>query len=183
MAIMTTEDYAKAPYARIVIPDERGEFYAEVLEFPGCYAEGKTVHEAFSNLEHAAKSWIEAAEEAGQEIPEPSTNAGFGGKVALRLPRSLHKQAVRMAERDGTSLNQFLVMSIAGRVGSEDFYTKLVNRLESRFLAVAANVMTRMVINYYLQQPGARLETLNDKLLQTANTRAKQEVVTADGRS
>jgi len=146
-------------------------------------AEGKTVHEAFSNLEHAAKSWIEAAEEAGQEIPEPSTNAGFGGKVALRLPRSLHKQAVRMAERDGTSLNQFLVMSIAGRVGSEDFYTKLVNRLESRFLAVAANVMTRMVINYYLQQPGARLETLNDKLLQTANTRAKQEVVTADGRS
>src|SRR5712691_10885211 len=99
------QEYLKEPYARILIPDEEGGFSAEILEFPGCFAEGDTANEAMQNLEEAAEAWIEAALAQGLEIPEPMINQGYGGKIALRLPRGLHRQAARMAERDGTSLN------------------------------------------------------------------------------
>src|SRR5581483_6341622 len=110
------DSYLKAPYARILVPDEEGGFVAEILEFPGCVAQGSTADEAVRNLERGAKSWIEAAISQGQEIPEPLSSQSFSGRVALRLPRSLHGQCVRMAERDGTSLNQYLVTSVAARV-------------------------------------------------------------------
>ena len=82
------ENYLKKPYSRILIPDdESGTFTAEILEFPGCIAQGDTAQEAYERLEEAAKAWIEAALELGQEIPPPSLAHGYGGKVALRLPK------------------------------------------------------------------------------------------------
>lgn len=122
------EEYLKAPYARIVMPEGNGSFVAEILEFPGCLAQGDTAQEALANLERAAKGWIEAALEQGQEIPPPTTNQGFSGRLALRLPRSLHRQATLLAQRDGTSLNQFLVTAVAARVGAEDIFGKIAQR-------------------------------------------------------
>ncbi len=133
--------YLKEPYSRILIPNDDGTFSAEILEFPGCFAEGDTANEAIQNLEAAAEAWIEASLAQGQEIPEPEMNQGYGGKVALRLPRSLHRKAARLAERDGTSLNQFLVTAIAARVGAEDLYTRLAEQIEQQ-LAKATNNLT-----------------------------------------
>lgn len=168
---MKPRDYSILPYARIVIPDEDGGFYAEVLEFPGCFAEGETVEEAFSNLDKAATSWIEVARANGQDIPEPSSSFGFGGKVALRLPRSLHKRAVRLAQRDRTSLNQFLVAAIAGRVGSEEVYSRIVDRLESRLVATAAN-LTEIIADYLDDHIHGQVKVYDQKLLpdRTADT-------------
>ena len=129
----TPEEYLKAPYARILIPDEEGGFIAEILEFPGCISQGDTAEEALKNLEAAANGWIEATLAQGQEVPPPSSNEGFSGKLVLRLPRSLHRQAVRQASRDGASLNQFLVTAVAARVGADDLY----NRIVQRFAATA----------------------------------------------
>lgn len=131
--------YLKEPYSRILIPNEDGTFSAEILEFPGCFAEGETANEAIKNLEAAAAAWIEASLAQGLEIPEPETNQGYGGKIALRLPRSLHRQAARMAARDGTSLNQFLVTAIAARLGAEDLYARLADRLEQHVSSSATN--------------------------------------------
>ncbi|MBI3329112.1 MAG: type II toxin-antitoxin system HicB family antitoxin [Nitrospinae bacterium] len=125
----TPEEYLKEPYGRILIPDEHGHYSAEILEFPGCFAEGATADEAIQALERAAKVWILAALDQGQEIPPPFMNQSFGGKVALRLPRSLHRMAARFAERDGTSLNQFLVTAIAARIGAEEFHNLLVEKV------------------------------------------------------
>ena len=133
------KDYLKKPYARILIPDEQGGFCAEILEFPGCFAEGDSPTEAFANLEKAAESWIQASLDQGHEIPPPSSNIGFSGKIALRVPKSMHRQAVRMAERDGTSLNQFLLSAIAARIGAEELYGVMARRLEERFLRIATN--------------------------------------------
>jgi predicted RNase H-like HicB family nuclease len=129
------ENYLKKPYSRILIPDdESGTFTAEVLEFPGCIAQGDTAQEAYEQLEEAAKAWIEAALELGQEIPPPSLAHGYGGKVALRLPKSLHRHAAMAAERDGTSLNQFIVTAIAEKVGAHKLYEKLTGRMEQYFI-------------------------------------------------
>jgi predicted RNase H-like HicB family nuclease len=130
------QEYLKEPYARILIPDEQGGYSAEILEFPGCVAEGETADETIQALERAAESWIQAALDQGQNIPEPLMNQGYGGKIALRLPRSLHRQAARMAERDGVSLNQFFVSAIAARVGAEEFYNRMAERLEERWSIV-----------------------------------------------
>jgi predicted RNase H-like HicB family nuclease len=127
----TLEEYLRAPYSRVLIPDEEsGTFTAEILEFPGCISQGDTAEEAYKNLEAAAKAWIEAALDLGQEIPEPSYTQNYGGKIALRLPHSLHRKAAQMAEHDGTSLNQFLVAAVAEKVGASNLYQSIVEKLE-----------------------------------------------------
>lgn len=110
----------KRPYARILIPDDDGTYTAEILEFHGCYGEGDTAADAFNDLEEAAASWIEAAIKQGQEIPAPLDSYEYSGKVALRLPKSIHKQAARYAEKDDISLNQFFLTAIAAKIGAEE---------------------------------------------------------------
>jgi predicted RNase H-like HicB family nuclease len=121
------EDILKEPYSRILIPEEGGAFSAELLEFPGCFAQGNSIDEAFNNLEEAAKGWIEASLEQGLDIPTPALNQSYSGKIVLRMPRSLHKRVAQMAERDATSINQFLVTAIAARVGAEEYHSYLYN--------------------------------------------------------
>src|SRR4030042_1314780 len=132
--------YLKKPYSRILIPDlESGTYTAEILEFPGCIAQGNTPKEAYERLEKSAKAWIEAAFELSQEIPLPAFVCGYGGKSALRLPKSLHRQAAMAAGRDGTSLNQFIVTAIAEKVGAHTLYEKLTERVEQVFFQAVVN--------------------------------------------
>ncbi len=127
------EEYLKKPYSRMLIPDEdTGTFTAQILEFPGCLAQGDTPQEAYERLERVALSWIETALDAGQDIPLPVSTSEYGGKVALRLPKSLHKQAVLAAEQDGTSLNQFIVAALAERIGTRRLYDCLADKLDRR---------------------------------------------------
>ncbi len=127
----TASDYLKEPYSRVLIPDdETGTFAAKITEFPGCFAQGDTPEEAYRNLEAAAGSWIEEVLGIGQQVPEPAVNNQYSGRVALRLPKSLHRNAAQLAERDGTSLNQFLVSAIAERVGADSVSERVARTLE-----------------------------------------------------
>jgi predicted RNase H-like HicB family nuclease len=121
------KDYLSEPYSRVIIPDlESGTFTAQVLEFPGCIAQGDTLLEAYEQLELVFASWIEAALDQGQEIPEPMTNHEYAGRIALRLPRSLHQQIALAAERDDTSINQYIVMAISEKIGASKLYERLI---------------------------------------------------------
>lgn len=149
------QGYLRKPYSRILIVNEDGTYTAEILEFHGCFAEGNTPDEAIHNLDAAAQDWIKAAIEAGQEIPEPAFNAGYSGHLALRLPRSLHRQAARLAERDGVSLNQFLITTVAARVGAEDLYARLVDRLAWGMAVTAADFVVRVAPHFFQPGPAA----------------------------
>lgn len=129
MTPSTVEEYLHAPYQRILTPEEEGGYSAEMLEFPGCFSEGESAQEAVENLEDAAAGWIQATLDQGRSIPEPFDNRGFSGNIALRLPRSIHRQAARLAERDNTSLNQFLVTCVAARIGAESVYAHLAQMI------------------------------------------------------
>jgi predicted RNase H-like HicB family nuclease len=142
------EEYLKEPYSRVLIPDaESGTYTAVILEFPGCIAQGDTPQEAYERLEDAAKDWIEAALDLRQEIPFPSQSLSFGGKVLLRLPKSLHRQSAIIAEKEGVSLNQFIVSALAERVGALKLYDKLTNKLEQKIVQIVS-IATPFVIDY-----------------------------------
>ena len=109
----------RLPYARLVLPDSDGAFFAQILEFPGCFATGSTAAEALAALEDVAASWVEAALELGQTIPEPVGISDFSGRLLLRLPKSLHRKAALVAEMEGVSLNQFIVAALAQSIGEK----------------------------------------------------------------
>jgi antitoxin HicB len=114
---MEAAEYLKRPYGRLLLPDPDAGFAAEIVEFPGCIAIGKTQAEALSNLEEVAIEWISAALEQRQEIPEPFEDTEYSGRLGLRMARSIHKRAAIYAERDGVSLNQFIVNCVAEQIG------------------------------------------------------------------
>lgn len=114
----TAKSYMAQPYARIIIPELDGSFRGEVMEFPGCIALGDTPSEALQNLEEVAVDWVVSALERNQSIPPPlDGNSEFSGKLMLRIPKSLHKKATWYADREGVSLNQFIVYSLSMAVG------------------------------------------------------------------
>ena len=143
----SSNEYMKLPYSRVLIRDsETGTFTALLQEFPGCIAQGNTPAEAYENLEEAARSWVEVALAMGQEIPAPTSVSEYSGKVALRLPKSLHRQAVVMAEREGTSLNQLIVTAVAEKLGASKLYDKLVQNIEDHFLARAMTSVSSFAV-------------------------------------
>lgn len=119
------EKVLNKPYARRLVPDETGGFVASILEFPGCIAEGDTSEEAMQNLDKAASSWVEVALANGYAIREPIEYHGYSGKIALRLPRSLHRQVAEMAELEDSSINQLLVTAISHYVGGKQLMNSL----------------------------------------------------------
>ena len=55
--------------------DDGGGFLATVPDLPGCMSDGETPEEALLNVQDAILAWIEAAEELGRPIPQPSRSA------------------------------------------------------------------------------------------------------------
>ncbi|MCJ0825943.1 type II toxin-antitoxin system HicB family antitoxin [Luteimonas sp. 50] len=108
----------KLPYARRLTPDPDGGYVATIQEFPGCVAEGDTADEALNNLEAAAESWLAARIGQGQPVPEPVALHGYSGKIALRIPRGVHKQVAELAAAEGTSVNQMILSAVASYVGA-----------------------------------------------------------------
>ena len=88
---------------------------AKVAEWPGCMTAGDTREEALAHIGDAMRDWVEARLEDGLDIPEPA--AAFSGKLLLRLPRDLHRDADRRAKAEGVSLNQWLGTAIARELG------------------------------------------------------------------
>jgi antitoxin HicB len=134
--------YVKEPYSRILIPNEDGTYSGEILEFPGCFADGDTPDEVMRRLDEAARSWVESAMAQGQAIPQPEANQDYSGHLLLRLPKGLHRQAARMAAHDEVSLNQFIVSCVSARVGAEDLLIRLSQRYK---LAEVANYDASLV--------------------------------------
>jgi predicted RNase H-like HicB family nuclease len=114
---MDAHEILKRPYARLVTPDVDGSFFAEIVEFPGCFTTGKTAADALQNLEGVAVDWINTVIAQGQDIPEPMESNEYSGKTVLRMTRGLHRRAALWAEREGVSLNHFITTCLAEAVG------------------------------------------------------------------
>ena len=56
-------------YTAAVYEAEEGGFWAEVLDLPGCVAQGDTLQELQSALPDAIDAWEETQRELGEELP------------------------------------------------------------------------------------------------------------------
>jgi len=99
--------------------DKDSIFVAQIPELPGCSAHGDSPAEALDMLRDNQTSWIEAALEAGEQIPIPRPEEDLpSGKWLQRVPRSLHKKVIECAEEEGVSLNTFVTYCLSRAVGS-----------------------------------------------------------------
>lgn len=89
---------------------------AYVVEWPGCLTAGDTREEALSRIEDAMRTWAEYRLEMGYEIPPPLGD--YGGRILLRVPKSIHRDIARIAEHEGVSVNQWLNTTVAKAVGT-----------------------------------------------------------------
>ena len=123
---MTRQPAAEAPEQR---PDEaypivlaratNGDgpgWIATVEELPGCQAHGATPEGAAAGMSDAVERWVRAARAEGREVPPPGAAAAHSGKLLVRMPRSLHAELVRASDREGTSLNAYIVAALSASV-------------------------------------------------------------------
>jgi hypothetical protein len=59
-----------------------------------------------------------AASSLPTEEPEDRDKPAPSGRLLLRMPRTLHADLAQAAEREGTSLNQFITAALATKIGS-----------------------------------------------------------------
>lgn len=116
------EFYLRQQYSVLLRPlaeDDGGGWLAEVVELPGCMSDGETREEALKNLEEAKRAWIKVAFKRGLEIPLPrGLEEEFSGRLTLRMPKVFHKQLARAAEKEGVSLNQFILSILSFGYGA-----------------------------------------------------------------
>lgn len=117
----TLEEYLQLPYTIEIVHDrdDDGEegFVAQVVELPGCLAQGDTIEESASRVRDAMDAWITVALADDVDVPEPRDPDAYSGRFLLRLPRGLHAELAREARREGVSLNQYVAIALAGAVG------------------------------------------------------------------
>jgi predicted RNase H-like HicB family nuclease len=109
-------------------------FIALARDLPGCSAFGTTQAEAIAEIQDAIQAWQEAAQAAGNPVPEPSRLSQDelpSGRVLLRLPRSLHATLIQAAKNDGVSLNQHMVSLLSAGVTVAQVSQLLSQRLLS----------------------------------------------------
>src|SRR5258708_34752756 len=118
-------EYMQRPYLMEVVRDE--DYWAATFpELPGLVATADTWDELAQKITDAKESYFEAALEAGLPIAEPGESSEpASGRLLLRLPKTLHRQASRAAARDGGSVNTFLVAAIAKELGRREPNTAL----------------------------------------------------------
>jgi antitoxin HicB len=121
--------YLGLPYAVEItaIAERDGGGYNACVPLLGRWSavgDGATIEEAARNLYDALPSLLQDWLDRGVTIPEPvdgvATEASeYKGKLLLRMPKSLHAKAARIAEREGVSLNMFMTAAIAEAVGAK----------------------------------------------------------------
>ncbi|MDR0350859.1 MAG: type II toxin-antitoxin system HicB family antitoxin [Coriobacteriales bacterium] len=116
---MDVKDYLRLPYNYIIqeIHDESGSyFHARVLEFEGCQSTGNTHQEAYVGLQEAMEGWIEAKLDGAYPIPKPIDADSCSGRFVLRIPKSLHARLTMCAQREGVSLNQYVLYKLSDQL-------------------------------------------------------------------
>ena len=99
---------------------EGPEWIAEFVDIFGCVGGGNTAKEALEDALINLEYYLGFAKERGEDIPQPSDYNECNGKIALRLPKSMHCRLIELAENEGKSLNQLILDSFERKMGGNE---------------------------------------------------------------
>lgn len=91
--------------------EEDGCFVATLPAWQNAQTHGSTLEEATRGAREVLSLLIDTARKKGEPIPAPERR--YSGNLRLRLPVSMHARLARDAEREGVSLNQWIVSKLA----------------------------------------------------------------------
>jgi len=116
------EYYMKLPYTMTVqYQAEQGGYYvAGFLELPDLTMTGSTQEEAIRELLLEAPEWFELNIKSGYKIPLPARRSAYSGRINFRMPKYLHQTIAVIAEREGVSINQYLLSAVAKAAGADE---------------------------------------------------------------
>ncbi len=107
--------YMNLNYRIEILEDkEEGGFALQHPELLGCITCADTIENGIEMLKDAKKAWIEAALEDNIPIPEPYVlTQDYSGEILIKLPKTLHKKLIQMAEMEGVSMNQYCLYKLS----------------------------------------------------------------------
>ena len=108
--------------------DEGGGYLARLPQFGdlGIVGDGETIEQALEDLEKNKKARFQEYLEKGLGIPEPEPeDRTFSGRFILRIPKFLHRELARSAQKNGTSLNQYVCTLLAMNFQSDKLSFRL----------------------------------------------------------
>lgn len=97
------------------------EWVAEYPDLKGCVGGGVTPEEALSEAEENKIIYLSMLTELGKPVPKPTEKkkTSASGKLSLRLSKSMHEEIVTKSDKEGVSINQYIVEAIAEKNGRE----------------------------------------------------------------
>lgn len=118
--LQRAHEIMRRPYRKVIQGDVEDGFLAMVPEFPGCRTAGETEEEALANLREAMEVWLMTVIEHGEPIPDPQPIPTLGedldrtgGRMLIRMPKTLHRRVLERAAEEGVSANQLAVATLA----------------------------------------------------------------------
>jgi predicted RNase H-like HicB family nuclease len=138
----TLDEHLALEYSFHVLADPEGGYVIEFPDLPGCLTQVDDLGEVGSVAEEIRTLWIETEYTEGREIPPPFTPSSYSGKFNVRLPRALHRRLSHSADREGISLNQYVV-SILSAGDVEGRLEKWLEGLEKRLEALRSGSSNR----------------------------------------
>lgn len=108
--------YLQQQYSIVIneINDDSGKyFFGRYQELEGCQSHADTIEELIKNMKIALEGYIENSLELNLPIPLAKSDDDFSGRFMVRIPKSLHRDLVIEAEREGTSLNQYALYKLS----------------------------------------------------------------------
>ena len=149
--------------------EEDREYITTCPAFPGLSTFGETEEEALREGKIALAGFIATFEANKMPLPEPIVNEAASGKFQLRLPKSLHRLAVQMAQRERVSLNTYIADAVRARVTGEQVASRVLTEVRQLFAqAQRAAASVLMPDNRQLRSTERTQTTLKEKTLYAA---------------
>ncbi len=144
--------------------DTELKWLIKVPELDGCVSLGKTLEEAFRNLESTIESWITSAKKKGKELPKnkiKKVEDEFKGNLAITIPKRLYQELLSKSEHERLNLNEYVIFLLTkGLYDNEDTSGSLLNL--SPFLNVANTNWEQTESNKILSLSNRRLALKGD---------------------
>ena len=135
-SVLASRDY---PFE--VRKTEFDSYFISVVDLPGCTTEAETLAEALELLEDAKTAWIATALRSNRAVPTPQSDQAFSGKFVTRIGKTTHRRIAAAAQRDGVSLNAWVMEAINFKLGYTESGTTVpvsTTRIETKMVFAPA---------------------------------------------